>query len=49
MLKGCLKYIPASDDMPVAQWLEYLADDATDTLNYVHLTKRSLERERGNQ
>ena len=44
MLKGCLKYTPASDDMTPEQWIDYLADDAADALNYAFLLKRSLEK-----
>lgn len=46
MLKGTLKYQAESDWQPVDVWLDYLADDAADTLNYAYLAKRSLEKER---
>jgi hypothetical protein len=44
MAKGTLKY--KADDWPVDAWLDYLADDATDTLNYVYLLKDAYEQEK---
>ena len=45
MLKGTLKY--DRDELSVDEWLEFLGDDATDTINYIDLLKDARRKERG--
>jgi hypothetical protein len=41
MLKGVLKY--ERDDYSTELWVEYLIDDATDTLNYAYLLREAMQ------
>ena len=41
MLKGVKKN--ERDDWTTKEWLDFLIDDATDTLNYAYLLKRSMK------
>ncbi len=44
MLKGTLKY--KRDNWTVSEWLQYLEDDASGTLNYIALFGAAYQREK---
>ncbi len=42
-IKGAVKY--EHGEHSVREWLDFLVDDASDTLNYVYLTRDAMRRE----
>lgn len=45
MVKGTLKY--KKDNNSVREWIDYLKDDASDTLNYIYLLEDAYAKETG--